>query len=221
MESYNISFTENGIFVDGIKDAVFLKKLPLSIGKTISDYSLHREDLSFAKYNLDSINNVGIVEDVRLQQTLWRSAIVHYVKCFSSAKARGQLSFEKVYREAPPEARIAFDYIKELRNKTFIHDQNSYSQSIPCAALNGGGKQYHVEKILFLHIRAESLNQENYNNFYMLTTQALEFVNNELEKMFVRVTETLEALKLDEIMKYEDVKYTSPTLDEISKTRQY
>ena len=89
MESYNISFTENGIFVDGIKDAVFLKKLPLSIGKTISDYSLHREDLSFAKYNLDSINNVGIVEDVRLQQTLWRSAIVHYVKCFSSAKARG------------------------------------------------------------------------------------------------------------------------------------
>lgn len=221
MESYNISMHEGRINIQGINDAVHLKKLPEKLGRTLSDYSLHQNDLLFAKHNLDAINKEEILYDDYLRQALWRSAIVHYVKCFTPSKARGQLSFDRVYRNAPDEARIAYDYIKELRDKTIAHDQNSYAQSIPCAALNAGNKSYKVEKILFINFQADSLNNENYSNLYLLISQALDFVNSELDNMFIRATEMVEMLKFDEIMKFEDVNYTSPTLDDVSKKRRY
>lgn len=221
MEHYEMTQNGGELSINGIPDAVCIKKLPISLGKVLSDFSMHQGDLQFAKHNLDSINKVGVVDDSYLQETLWRSAIIHFIKCFTSSTSRGQLSFEKVYKGKPVEAKEAFDYFKNLRNKTIAHDENAYSQSISGVALNNGCKNYKAEKIVFIRISAQTLVNDNYANLNLLVSNALDYVNNKLEEMFNDITGKVELMSYDNLMKLDDVHYNVPTLEDVAKSRGY
>ena len=77
-----------------------------------------------------------------------------------------------------------FDYFKNLRNKHFIHDENSYAQSLPGAVLNKGNKPFKIEKIICVNTVAETLEQENYSNLQLLIEKARDWVDKEFEALF-------------------------------------
>ena len=141
------------------------------------------------------------------------------MKCFGNSKARSQLSPDKVFKSQPDEALIAFKYFKNLRNKHFIHDENSHAQSLPGAILNDGRKSYKIEKIICFSAIAATLEQSSYGNLKLLVENAQSFVKVEFDELCNTITTELESETYEELIMKESVKYTVPTNDELDKNR--
>lgn len=156
MEHLKISKTDTGIHIDGFPDAVNIIQIKGPRSKRLADLDLHKGDMEFAAQCLEAINQVPDKPWV-IKQALWRSAIIHFIKCFGNSEPRSQLSADKIYM-GNASALDVYNFFKVLRNKHFIHDENSYAQSIPGAILNNGGKSYKVEKLFVL---AELLRPSN------------------------------------------------------------
>lgn len=218
MEHVDISQKVSGFHIEGFPDAerVVLIKGPRA--KRLSDLALHKADLDFAENCLDAIN-LAPEEPHIIREALWRAAIVHFFKCFGDAGARFQLSAEKVLKIEPPEAMMAFNYFKGLRNKHLVHDENSYAQSIPGAILNKGNKEYKIEKIVCFTAIAVTLDQENYSNLKLLVQKSRSWVVAQFDVLCDALTEELEKEPYENLCTKEAVTYSVPTIDEISKNR--
>ena len=218
MEYFNISQTEAGFHIEGFPDAVKVIAIDGREAKRLADLSLHKEDLEFADACLDTINQTP-EEPFVMREALWRSAIVHFLKCFGNG-ARFQLAAEKIYKGESPEALMAFNYFKSLRNKHLVHDENSYSQSIPGAILNNGMKDYKIEKIVCFAAIGATLEQGNYGNLKLLIEKARRWVVSEFDLLCERVTAALENENYDKLKSKEAITYRVPTVEEISWGRK-
>ena len=147
MEPYQVSRTESGPQTDGFPDVIKVISLVGPRARRLADLALHKSDLQFADECFLVINSVP-EQPPAVREALWRSAIGHVFKCFGDSGVRFQIFADKVLKGEVPEAILAFNYFKSLRNKHMVHDENSYSQSLPGAILNNGAKTYKVEKIV-------------------------------------------------------------------------
>ena len=186
--------------------------------KRVADLTLHKEDLEFADSCLDAINQIPETPVVA-REALWRSAIVHFMKCFGLS-ARFQLSAAKIYKGEPPEALMAFEYFKDLRNKHFVHDENSYAQSIPGAVINNGTKSYKIEKIVCFAAFGATLELGNYGNLKLLIEKARAWVVAEFDTLCKRLTADLEKESYEDLLARDSINYRVPTVDEISRGRK-
>ena len=218
MEHLAISNTETGLHIEGFPDAVKVVGIDGHEAKRLADLSLHKADLEFAYSCLETINQAPEDPNV-IREALWRSAIVHSLKCFGNS-ARFQLAPEKIYRTEPPEALTAFHYFKNLRNKHVVHDENSYAQSIPGAVLNNGKKSYKIEKIICFTAIVATLEQDNYGNLKLLIQKARDWVVSAFDTLCKRLTINLEKKPYDELLARESISYRVPTIDEIHHLRK-
>jgi len=115
---------------------------------------------------------------------------------------------------------LAFDYFLMLRNKHIVHDENSYAQSIPGAAINRGDKDYKVEKIICLAAHGNTLEQANYSNLKLLIERALTWVISEFDKCCDLLTSELESLSYQELAEKPDVSYQVPDVGDIGGNRR-
>jgi len=219
MEKFPISKADTGLHIEGFPDAVKVIQLDNPKAQRLSDLALHKNDLDFADACLEALNTVP--EEARVvREALWQSAIVHYSKCFGDSGARFQLSSERVYKTEPPEAMVVFNYFKDLRNKHVVHDENSYAQSLPGAVLNGGDKNYKIEKIVCMNAVGITLEQANYGNLKLLIGKARIWVESEFDQLCDILTKELEQLPYETLFAKDTVSYRAPTVDEISKNRK-
>lgn len=198
-----------GFHIDGYPNAVKVLALPGPVAKRVADFALHQADLRFAHDCLEEINRVP-EEPRTLRQALWRSAVVHFLKCYGDSGARSQLSEKKVLRGEPPEAMEVFQYFKSLRNKHVVHDENPYSQSLPGAILNNRDQPHKIEKIIALSVVAETLEQETYSNLRLLVEKSLAWVHKEFDRLCNTLTSDLEARSYDELLRMPSVEYRTP-----------
>ena len=218
MEQFDISRSESGLHIEGFPNAVKILRVEGPRAKRLADLALHRADLDFAENCLDGINQVP-EEPHFIREALWRSAIVHVLKCFGDSGARFQLSAETVLRGQPPEAMMAYNYFKGLRNKHLVHDENSYAQSIPGAILNKGDKENKIEKIVCFSAIAGTLSQENYSNLILLIHKARSWVVAEFDQLCDVLTKELEKEPYEKLLGKDSLSYRVPTIDEIHKNR--
>lgn len=218
MEQFNISQKESGLHIEGFPDAVKVLRIEGPRAKRLSDLALHKADLDFAESCLDAIN-LTAEEPYVIREALWRSSIVHVLKCFGDSGARFQLSAKKMLKGEPLEAMMAFDYFKGLRNKHLVHDENSYAQSIPGAILNKINKGYKIEKIVCFSAIAGTLSQENYSNLKLLIQKSRSWVITEFDKLCEALTKELEKEPYDKLFAKPSINYRVPKIDEIHKKR--
>jgi len=214
-----MSRKDNGLHIEGFPGAVKFIKLDIPGARRIADLGLHKADLEFASECLASINDCPS-EPSTLRKALWSSAIVHYAKCFGGSKARFQLDFSAVYKGEPPEAKLVFDYFKDLRNKHVVHDENSFAQSISGAVLNAQDNPDKIAKIICFSAIAQTLVQGNYSNLKLLVDKALAWVVAEFDRCCERATSELEKLSYEELLAKESVQYTAPSADEVASSRE-
>lgn len=219
MQEYSIVVNNNGtVEVHGIPDAAKVIAIDGPKVKRLADLVLHRSDLQFAKDCLESIQlNINLSHTI--QEALWRSAIVHFIKCFGNGE-RFQMDAHSVYKRHTG-ALVAFNYFKDLRNKHIIHDENSYAQSIPGAVLNHGNKSYSVERITCLDTLAMTLEQGNFSNLAQLIQIAHNWVESDYNKQEALVIDELEKEGYDNLIRRGPPVFTVPTVDEISKPRAF
>lgn len=218
MEPLRLTLTETGLQIEDIPDGVQVIGLLGPTTRRAADLLLHQSDLQFAKASLESI--AGMPDDaVVVRKALWRTSIVHLFKCFGSGR-RFQLSPATIYKAQGPLAHSVFDHFKNLRNKHFVHDENSYSQAHVCAVLNDGTKSYKVEKVGIIGATAKTMEPENLINLRSLIAAALEWVAQQLEQEVVRISAELEAKPYAELKSTAPPQIHVPTLTEVGQPRK-
>ena len=205
------------IHISGFPDGVKAINVPGNDARTLADLGLHRSDLRFALESLEAINHPGITEHI--QQALWRSAIVHFFKCFQESKARSSLKVEDVYDGTSPEAMMNYRHFRSIRNKTLVHDENSYTQAAVAAILNNGTKSDKVEGIRVLVVSFGTLDQSQYSNFYIQVRRATEWVERQFNALELKIRQSLESMPYDQLISMPAPTARVPTTDEVSKTR--
>jgi len=209
---------KNGtLYIGGIPDAHKVVELDGKIAKRLSDLALHKYDLDFAKDCIDAMAE-GDRESEVILQSLWRSSIIHYIKCFDASASRSQLSAEKIFG-AGSEHLTKHRYFKNIRNKYFVHDENAYSQSLVGAVINDGKKEYKVEKIVFNIICVETLDDVGYDNMSSLINISRSFVIKQIEHIFDVLTKELEREPYEKLSGRKKMIFRVPTIDDVSEPR--
>ena len=80
MENLDLSQRDSSLHIEGFPDAVKILDIEGPLAKRLADLALHRSDLEFADGCLDAIN-LAPEEPYVIREALWRSAIVHFMKC--------------------------------------------------------------------------------------------------------------------------------------------
>lgn len=218
MENFEIKKTDQGFHVEGFPEAVKVLKLQSQKAQRLADLALHLADLAFALECINNINNAPETPYV-LRQALWRSAIVHFIKCFGQSNSRFSLDPKKVYG-ADPGAKTAYDYFDSLRNKHLVHDENSYAQCLPGAVLNKKEMNHKIAKIVCLSVIGDTLAQDNYNNLHLLLTKARNWVVAQFDELCNVLTSELEPMPYDELFGMDGINYTVPDADAVHKARE-
>jgi hypothetical protein len=214
LDYYNIEHNEDGFHINGFPDSVKIINLDGPEAKRLADLFLHKLDLEFADFCLNTINQTPL-ENMTLRLALWHSAIIYYTKCFGRS-TRFQLSQKKIYKNEPPAAIIIFDYFKNLRNKHLVHDDNPYSQCKPGAIINNGAKDYKIDKIICFAATVNTLNEGNFGNLKLLIKDAKKWVDEEYDVLCERFTRELERYSYDDLMRRTSMTYQPPKPKQVS-----
>ena len=217
MEHFSITKTMQGFQIEGFPDAIKVLKITGPKSRRLADLALHKADLDFALECLIAINQAP-EEPYILHQALWRSAIVHYIKCFGRSESRFSLNPKTVYK-GDVGAFEPFKYFESLRNKHLVHDENSYAQCLPGAVLNKKGMDHKIAKIVCLSMLGDTLGQENYSNLHLLITRAREWVVAQFDQLCEVLTSELEAKPYEELLALGGITYTAPDADDVHKAR--
>ena len=217
MEHFSITKTAQGFHIEGFPDAVKVLRITGQKGRRLADLALHEADLDFTLEFLAALNQVP-EEQYMLRQALWRSAIVHFIKCFGQSESRFSLDLKNVYK-GDTGAFEPFEYFQSLRNKHLVHDENSYTQCLPSAVLNKKGMDYKIAKIVCLSVIGDTLDQENYSNLHLLATRAREWVVAQFDELCKVLTSELERKSYDELLALDGITYTVPGADDVHKSR--
>ncbi|MCK6419201.1 MAG: hypothetical protein L6Q57_09810 [Alphaproteobacteria bacterium] len=218
MEEYTeIKWDEAGniLIPSYFEEAIKLIKFDPNLAIQVSDLSLHRRDLIFAKECLEKINET---EDKLIKKALWASAIVHYMKCFGSG-FRGRLKQDEIFKN-DPEGLEFFAFFKDLRDKHFVHDVNSFMQGISFAVLNKKESECKIAKILSTSFLTLTLEQANYSNLALLVQRTLSYVQKEYSNLCELITKELEALPHKTLLEFESPVYTTPRIEDVNKRRK-
>lgn len=215
MENLVVTQAAEGLHIEGFPGAAGVISIEGERAIRLSGLALHRSDLQFADEVLKTLNSMS---SPLAQQALWVSSLVHYFKCFGSG-VRTRLSEEEIYKSSPPEALQAYNYLKTLRDKHFVHDINPYTQCLPGAIISGPEKPYKVEKVVRFSARAESLESGNFSNLVLLIREALVWVVAEADKLCNEITEELEGLTREELLSRPRLAYSVPTPKDAVKRR--
>lgn len=217
MEPLPVIINNGRIEIQGFPDGARAIALTPIEGKWLADLSLHQDDLQFAAKCLEDINQHPTNQFV--QEALWRCAVVHFVKCFGDS-ARRFLQSAQILKGQPAVAAWAFDYMKALRNKHIVHDDNALSQSISGAILNASTAPQKIAKVFAMPMHAETLMGENYGNLKLLCELALGWVQVEFDREADRITAELEKLTHDELKARTEPTYRVPQVDNINVSRK-
>lgn len=217
VDHIDISATPEGFHIDGYPNAVKVLHLDGPKAKRLADLSLHKADLDFASACLEQINGLPR-KPYELPQALWRSAVIHYLKCFGQNESRFSLSVKKVYK-GNNAAIEPYNYFSSLRNKHIVHDENSHAQCLTGAILNKKGMNQKIEKIIFLNIIADTLVEEDYNNLKLLIKLAQEWVVTQIDSLCDSVTEDLESEKYEKLLATKGITYSVPQAEEVHESR--
>jgi len=211
MENVDFTIEPNEFRINGIPDAHQVASLDTPQAKRLADMAAHRIDLFFVLECLKELDGKAYEPNSIVQNALWNSAIVHYVKCFGGGHgARGQLSAHKILKTEPVEAMRCHGFFERLRNKHVVHDDQAWSSFMPMAVINNGRKSYKIEKIICSSVEGVHFDIANYGNLRLLTEIALKWVEKEFDALAVNLTSFLETLSFAELTAMPPPQYTVP-----------
>ncbi len=217
MEHFEITKTPEGFHIEGFPDAVKVLRIDGPKARRLADLALHKSDLNFSLECLEKINAVP-EEPYVLRQALWRSAVVHFIKCFGANESRFSLDPKKVYKGGSG-AIEPYNYFDSLRNKHLAHDENSYAQCLPGAVLNKKEADHKIAKIVCLSVFGETLTQANYNNLHLLISRAREWAVKQFDELCNVLTGELESEPYETLNGRNGITYSAPGPDEVHNKR--
>jgi len=205
----------SNIAIAELPDAVKYVRIDNPKARLLADYALHKSDLEFV---IEVLKEINLTSSSTAKEALWQIAIVKFIKCFVGSSARIALDAKVVFAGKDGALEV-FRYFKSLRDKHFVHDENSYTQVAVAAALNDGGKAFKVEKIVALAAHGVTLDQDNYANLSLATNDSLKWVREKFDLLANSITTALEKLSFDELNCLPEISVGVPDIKDIDKRR--
>ena len=221
MQRYRIELVDGKFHIDGFPDAaklIAISPLVKYQPQQLADMILHHADLRFAKECLEAISSSAATSPL-IVEALWRSAIVHYCKCFGEhGSARARLPYSKFLSAGLP--RDIHKYFMDLRNKHLIHDVNAWTRATPMAVVGPSGRADKIEEVICTNITGETRNTANIRNLESLIAAALPWVESRADDLSARIKAELEGQPYDTLLAQpEPEPYYAPKAGDISKSR--
>jgi hypothetical protein len=220
MDYIRLSRAPSGIAVDDYPNAVRVVAVQSDAANRLQDLALHERDLTFARTCLDAIPKVADELGV-VHRALWRSAIVHFMKCFGRG-ARMSLRPDAIYAgvENAADAMQRFEYFSTLRNMHVVHDVNDYMQAATGAIINKPGAPHKVEKVVCASLVAETFTQANYDHLRMLIATAANWVRDRFDELATQITAELEVVDYDRLISMPSLTQVAPRVETIERARK-
>ena len=123
---------DNPVVLEEGEIPIQLYNLDGPLARRMIDLQLHKVDLSFVAECLKLLTHQHVTPTIE-SEAIWTASMVRFFKCFAGPGegGRSQLSARRVFRSEPAAAMVSFARLETLRNKTVVHDQNSFMQGPP------------------------------------------------------------------------------------------
>lgn len=203
------------LHVDGYPDAAQLAVLNTKLGHRLADLRMHQGALGQCEVAMQSYGSLKNQLDPATAHVLLTGIVATFFSCFGRNEASLTLSANKAFR-GQKNAKLAFDFWKDIRNKLFIHNEGGYDALISAVVL---GHKSEVQDILSMQLTADVTDDANIKNLYALIVHARKFVTTEIDSLLPRVFDEARAMTPGQRAALPDAKYTVPTVADASKTR--
>lgn len=181
------------------------------------DMLLHRRDLETSRDLFDAAGAADTPDNLRVH--LWNGAIAAYCKCFQAAKSRSRLNIDTVLEGVSDDARKAFDYFMNLRNKHLLHDENAYSQVKMTVVIDASNE---ANPLLGSHVftfEADTYDEPHIQSFTRLLSHTAYWVARKAHSLSQSVQDELALLTREQLLAFESLVVKVPTADDVSKPR--
>lgn len=205
-----------GFQLNGYPTAERAIKLTGKRATRFAHLALHLHDLKFAGECLLQLRSETQFPDIA-REALWRSAVVHYLKCFGQSAARFSLDPKTIFEPGLPQQ--VHQYFKDLRNKHLVHDENPYLQALPTGIIGHLGDVPKVQDLLVLTFSGDTLSPNNLDNLDLLIGTAHHWVKAAFERAQASVREELEQVDHAELLTRERSNYRVPAVEDLSTRR--
>jgi hypothetical protein len=151
---------------------------------------------------------------------LWTAALVTFFKCFQRSKNRVELDAKVVFANEPEEGRAEFSVLRALRDKTVVHDENSYTQgTVVMSVSNPGGPVARAGKPYVISFHASTLDDAHISNLRLLTLASIAYVNAAAVEVSAEVEAYVRSASRADIVASGPYTYTAPSPDTAHKSR--
>jgi hypothetical protein len=206
-----------GIHLNGYPTAERVIRLTGKRATRFAHLALHLHDLQFAGECLEQLRSETHFPDIA-REALWRSAVVHYLKCFSDSAARFSLDSTIIFDRGIPQQ--VHQYFRDLRNKHLVHDDNPYLQALPAGIIGRLGDTPKVQEVIVLSMRSDTLTPENLGNLDLLLNTAHHWVQVAFDKAQASARNELEQVDHAELLMREQANVRVPTVEDLSTSRE-
>lgn len=212
-------FGDNQTVGVDISDMPNIEKMVSVKGKKaerLADLHLHLVDLNFAE---KCLNNIEAIEDYDIKIALWKCAVIHYTKCFTSGQ-RSKLNADKILSEQPASAKSFHKAMISLRNKNIAHDENPFSQSFTAALILKKGMQSKIDRILNVSYNQDPPLEGAVPALKLSIKVTKSWIDTESNELKEKIHEELEKLSHDQLLSNDPVKLYKVGLEEITKNKK-
>lgn len=183
------------------------------------DLSLHLSDLEV------TLSWLELLVHKHTQRTpeadaLWTAALTMFFKCFQESKSRVMLNAALVLANEPEEGRAQFAVLKSLRNKTVVHDENSYTQGAVLVPIdNPDGPVAKRGSPAVTLFKASTLDDWHISNLRLLTLASITYVNSAIAAASAEVEAYLCSVSRADLVAAGPYLYTSPSVETVNRRR--
>lgn len=196
MQPRNFSLVNGRFQLDDYAGAARVVVVPGQTAQRIADLSLHMRDLQQVLEWGAALGRVSPDFDpgpeFTIRRGIWYSMVVTFCRSFAGSKGRGGLD-PKVVFKGDDTLLASFWYFDALRNKNFVHDENTMSQAFTLAVLNPRGQEPKVVDITCFSISEQSFSRNDIARLEPLVRRAEQWVHQAFDEACARLKADLEA----------------------------
>lgn len=172
----------------------------------LAHLALHSGDLSFARECLRLVEAAADKQTVNAE-ALWRSAVLHYCKCFGASEGtskRGQLSPQRIYKAAP-NLLPNHELFVTIRNSHLAHDDGTHTLWRVSAGMTLPGAVRKIWSVKATAIDLVTLKRANVRKLKELIDHCTGWVAAECDIVCDLLTSQLEQIPREELLRLDKV----------------
>lgn len=192
--------------------------------KQLGNLALHHRDLLYSTHCLASLKRVDddpVGDDHHIglmQESLWRGAVIYFVKCFGHNASRSTLNHTRIFLTQDRKTR--FKFFSSLRDKHLVHDENAYTNYSVVLVINPEPSGEKIAAVGCLRSTSFVRTAERVAELYDLVDVTRRWVRVEMDKLKASIKADYESKTRMELLSLEKIRIAPVLWSDVHGRRQ-